>query len=88
MKQLFLYVGAVTGTILPFFNIPFILRMRKNQSSRDVSLIWVVGVWICILLMLPQQLVSSDISFKIFGIVNFFAFSAVVGTVFWYRRKS
>lgn len=73
--------------LLPMLNIPLILRMVRNKSSRDLSLIWTVGVWICIVLMLPQQLLTTDMAFKLFGIVNFFSFSAVVAAVFYYRVK-
>lgn len=86
-QNIIFYVGAVAGLILPFFNIPLILKICRNKSSRDISLIWVVGVWICIVGMLPQQIISPDLSFKLFGIVNFFLFSAVVVVVYWYRKK-
>lgn len=85
MRQFILYLGVAAGTIIPFFNIPLILKIRENKSSKDISLIWTVGVWICALAMLPQALLSVDLSYKIFGLTNFILFSGVVFFVFRYR---
>ena len=85
VKNFFFYLGVVAGTVIPFFNIPLILKIRQNKSSKDISLIWTVGVWICALAMLPQALLSSDLSYKLFGGINFILFSGVVFCVFRYR---
>ena len=78
-------LGVAASIILPLFNVPLILKIRKRGSSKDLSLTWALGVWICILLMMPSVLISHDIVFKVFGIMNFFLFSAVVGCVIKYR---
>ncbi|MDO8494329.1 MAG: hypothetical protein Q7S68_03225 [Deltaproteobacteria bacterium] len=86
MKNFFLYLGAAVGFILPFFNIPFILKIRKAKSAKNISLAWAYGVWVCIVLMLPQVLLTDDWSFKIFGLVNFLFFSVVAFHVWYYRK--
>ena len=78
MKNFSLYLGTIAAFILPFFNIPLILTIRRNKSSSNISLIWTFGVWICSFLMLPQIFVTEDMTFKIFGLVNFVLFSGVV----------
>ncbi len=78
--------GIVAAVVLPFFNIPLILRIRRRKSSQDVSLVWAWGVFVCILLMFPSALRSRDIVFKMFSIVNFLFFSAVVYYVAKYRK--
>jgi len=85
MRQFILYLGVVAGTIIPFFSIPLILKIRQNKSSKDISLVWTVGVWVCTLFMFPQALLSVDLSYKLFGVVNFILFSGVVFFVFRYR---
>jgi len=53
-------VGMTSGIIMPFFNIPLIIRIIRHPSSEDISLVWVVGAWICVMGMLPQSLQSPD----------------------------
>ncbi|MBI4125116.1 MAG: hypothetical protein HY466_04220 [Deltaproteobacteria bacterium] len=86
MKPFFLYLGVAAGFVLPFFNIPFIFKIRKNKSSKDISLVWAVGIFICVVLMLPQAWLSQDLSFKIFGIVNFILYSAAFYHIIYYRK--
>lgn len=79
-------LGIVAAVILPFFNIPLILRIRQRKSSQDVSLVWAWGVFTCILLMFPSAVLSRDIVFKLFSIINFLFFSTVVYYVAKYRK--
>jgi uncharacterized protein with PQ loop repeat len=81
-------IGAIAGFILPFFNIPLILRIVKRKSSDDISLVWVIGVWICILLMSPAALTSKDIAFRAFGVTNLIFFTAVVFATVRYHKNS
>ena len=85
--KILIWVGALAGFIMPFFNIPFILRIIKRKSADDVSLIWVFGVWICILLMSPAALVSQDIAFRLFGWTNLIFFTVVVIVTVKYHHK-
>ena len=85
--ELIYRIGAVAGFILPLFNIPLILHIIRRKSSDDISLTWVLGVWICILLMTPRALTSSDLAFKLFGITNIIFFSLVVFFTVKYRRS-
>ncbi|MCB9799132.1 MAG: hypothetical protein H6757_00055 [Candidatus Omnitrophica bacterium] len=78
-------IGFVAGVVLPFFNIPMIIRMVQRKSSDDFSLIWLLGVWICFVLMLPSALISEDFVFKAFGIMNITFFSCVVVIALKYR---
>lgn len=77
----------VAGVALPLFNIPLIIRLVRRKSSEDLSLSWAVGVWVCIVLMTPQALRSSDIAFRAYGIVNILFFSVVTFLVVKYRSK-
>ena len=87
MKNWVEWTGLVAGVALPLFNIPLIIRLIKRKSAEDFSLSWALGVWVCIVLMTPQALMSSDIAFKAYGIVNIFFFSVVVFFILKYRRK-
>lgn len=87
MDELIKMVGLVASVILPLWNIPLIVRIVKRKSSEDVSLYWACGVWICFLLMFPSGLISADIVWKTFNIMNFILFSGVVATVLIFRKK-
>lgn len=80
-------VALVAAVVLPFFNIPLILRVIQRKSSDDISLVWAYGVWACITLMAPSSFTSPDIVWRTFSIINFIFFTIVVAVVFKYRKK-
>ncbi len=71
-------ISAWAGALLPLFNIPLIMRIIRRKSADDISLVWLFGVWICILLMSPAALTSQDFAFRIFGLTNLVFFTGVV----------
>ena len=75
-------VGAV---MLPFWNIPLILRIQQRKSSKDISLGWALGVFICLVAMLPAGLRSTDPVFRVFSVINLAFFTAVTVQVLRYR---
>ena len=79
------FLGLVAALILPFWNIPLILKISERKSSKDFSLLWAFGVWTTLLVMLPSALVSNDFIFKVFNIANIVIFSAVVIQVLRHR---
>jgi Mn2+/Fe2+ NRAMP family transporter len=83
--KLISFVGLMASVILPFFNIPLIMKIRLKKSSKEFSLTWALGVWSCIAFMLPSVATSSDLVFRVFGFLNFVFFSAVVFYVLKYR---
>ena len=80
-------IGVLGSVGLPLWNIPLIINIHKRRSSADLSVSWLVGVWVCSLLMLPNGLTSHDLVLKIFSIVNITLFSGVVIVAFKYRKK-
>jgi hypothetical protein len=60
----------LSGIIMPLFNIPLILRIIRRRSSGDVSMVWLIGVWSCVIAMLPSSLQSPDPVLVVFGIIN------------------
>ena len=79
-------IALVASVILPLWYIPLILKIVRRKSSRDVSLGWAIGVWVCLALMAPSGFVSKDVVWKTFNIANLCFFSAVVVTVLIYRN--
>jgi len=79
-------VGLVAAVILPLWNIPLILKIVKRKSSRDISLSWALGVWVCILLMAPAGFLSADKVWRTFNIINLVLFTSVVVIVIRYRN--
>lgn len=75
------------GIILPLFNIPLILRIMQRKSADDISLVWLFGVWICILLMSPAAFTSEDTTFRAFGWANSIFFTGVVIVTVKYHRR-
>ena len=78
-------LGLIAAVVMPLWNIPLIIRIARRKSSKDLSLAWALGVWGCILLMLPSALASPDVIFKAFGIANTVLFTAVVVQIIRYR---
>jgi hypothetical protein len=78
-------IGMLSGLIMPVFNVPLIVRIVYRRSSGDISLIWVIGVWICVMAMLPASLQSSDPVLLLFGIANSLFFTAVFLTVLYFH---
>jgi hypothetical protein len=84
-------LGMISAIGMPLFDIPLIARIIRRKSAEDISLIWVFGIWACILGMLPSSLISADPILCAFGIVNTVLFTAVVVAVVAYHpifRKS
>ena len=79
-------IALIAAVILPLWDIPLIVRVIRRRSSRDISIPWAMGVWICFLLMAPEGLHSPDIVWRVFNIVNLILFTAVVAVVLWYRK--
>jgi len=80
-------VALVAAIVLPFWNIPLIVRIIKRKSSRDISIYWALGVWTCFALMAPKAFVSEELVWKVFNIVNFAFFSLVTIIVLAYRKS-
>jgi uncharacterized protein with PQ loop repeat len=80
-------IAFVSAIILPLWNIPLIVRVIKRRSSKDISLYWALGVWICLALMAPSAFFSEDRIWRVFSITNFIFFSLVVITVVFYRKE-
>ncbi|MCX5692707.1 MAG: hypothetical protein NTX47_03375 [Candidatus Omnitrophica bacterium] len=80
-------IALIASIILPLWNIPLIVRIIKRRSSKDLSLYWAIGVWVCFLAMFPLGVKSPDIVYRTFTYVNFFFFSIVAFcTVFFHNR--
>jgi len=79
-------IAFITAVILPFWNLPLIYRIIKRRSSKDISIYWVVGVWVCLSLMAPAGFTSKDIIWRVFSIINFISFSCVLIAVLAFRR--
>lgn len=85
MKTIIETLGVVASFIMPLFNISLILHILKRKSSDDISLVWLLGVWGCILLMTPAALTSPDKAFWVFGVMNIVFFTLVVIVSLYYR---
>ena len=79
-------LALVASVVMPLWNIPLIVKIVQRKSSHDLSLFWLWGVWICMLLMVPWALVTHELVLKVFSFVNFVLFSGVVVAVMKYRR--
>ena len=85
--KLLMQISAIAGAILPLFNIPLIIRIVKRKSADDISLVWVFGVWFCIILMSPAAFLSNDFAFRVFGYANIVFFTGVVFVTVKYHHK-
>ena len=78
-------LGMVSAVILPLFNIPLIVRIIRRRSSQDISLVWAIGVWVCIMGMLPASLSSTDRIMVVYSIINTTFFTATVAIVLYFH---
>jgi len=80
-------IALIASIMLPLWNIPLIVRIIKRRSSRDISLLWVIGAWSCFLAMFPAGIQSQDIVYRTFTYVNFFFFTLVmIFTVLFHKQ--
>ena len=79
-------IAFIAAIILPFFNIPLIIKIVRRGSSQDISLCWVLGVWVCILLMAPSGFRSEDVVWRTFNYFNVVLFTMVVIATLKYRK--
>lgn len=82
------FIGLIAAIVLPLWNIPLIMRIHQRRSSTDISVPWALGVFTCLLLMLPSALASPDLTFRVFAILNVILFGAVVVQVFRFRSRA
>lgn len=87
MMDILYKIGTWAGALLPIFNVPLIVRIFRRKSADDISLVWVFGVWGCILLMSPTALTSPDMAFRAFGLMNLIFFTGVVVVTVKYHHK-
>lgn len=90
MTPLLQQIAMIASIALPLCNIPLMYNIIRRKSSKDVSMAWALGVWTCLGLMTPSGLLSPDLVWKVFTIVNFGLFTCVLITILIYRveRKS
>jgi uncharacterized protein with PQ loop repeat len=80
-------IGLVAAIVMPLWNIPLIVKIVRRRSSADISKSWVMGIWICAILMAPSGFTSKDLVWRCFNIVNLVLFTGVVIAVWRYRSK-
>lgn len=79
-------ISLIAGILLPFWNIPLVIRVIKRKSSQDISLWWAFGVWICLTLMLPHGLLTEEVVLRGFTIANFTLFSIAYLIILYYHK--
>ena len=79
-------MGMIAAIFLPFFNIPLIVRIVKRKSSRDISLVWAVGIWVGIIMMAPSGIMSADPVWRTFNYTNIVFFTGVLVATLKYRK--
>ncbi len=79
-------LGLAAAITMPLFNIPLIVKIIKRKSSEDISMVWALGVWACIIVMFPSGVRSDDIVWKAFNYVNLTLFTGVVIASIKYRK--
>ena len=80
-------IALVASVVLPLWNIPLIIRIIKRRSSGDISVFWAVGVWVCLLAMLPSGLKADFLVWKVFTVSNVLLFSCVAITTLIFHKK-
>lgn len=85
--QMMEYVSTAAAAALPLFDIPLIVRIVRRKSSADISVSWIVGLWVCSVGMAPAAIISStDFVWKTFNIFNVILLTGVLWAVIYYRK--
>ena len=85
--QIMDYVSTIAAAALPLFDIPLIVRIVRRRSSEDISVSWIVGLWVCSVGMAPAAIISSeDLVWKTFNVVNVILLTGVLIAVIYYRK--
>ncbi|MBF0479291.1 MAG: hypothetical protein HQL26_07385 [Candidatus Omnitrophica bacterium] len=79
-------MGFVAAVAMPLFNIPLIIKMFQRKSSEDISLMWALGIWGCIILMAPAGFRSPDMVWRTYNYMNVIFFTFVVIATLKYRK--
>jgi uncharacterized protein with PQ loop repeat len=85
MVPFFKQLGMFSAIVMPLFNIPQIITVLRRKSAEGISLLWVTGIELCILGILPSSLLSPDPILRAYGIVNTVFFTATFATVLYYH---
>ncbi len=86
MENFFQTLGLIAAVILPLWNLPLIFRTIQRKSSKDLSLWWAGGVWVCLALMAPSGFYSLDVVWRTFSLLNFILFSVVFVVTLIYQK--
>lgn len=86
MQNFFQTLGLIAAIVLPLWNLPLIFRIIKRKSSKDLSLWWAWGVWVCLGLMVPSGFYSLDVVWRTFSLLNFILFSVVFVVTLIYQK--
>ena len=79
-------IGFWAGVVLPLWDIPLILHILKRKSSKDISVMWAVGLWGTSVMMAPSAFLAKDLLAMGFNAVNVIMLTAVVIVVIKYRK--
>ena len=80
-------IGFWAGIMLPLWDIPLIVKILRRQSSDDISLVWMWGIWLSSVFMAPAAFMVHNTIAIAFNIVNVTTLTAVLIVVLKYRRK-
>ena len=78
-------LATVAGSALPLFDISLIVYIMKRKSSKDISIIWAVGLWATSVAMAPAGIMSPHWASKAFNTVNVAMLTVLMGAVIKYR---
>lgn len=74
-------------TLISISAIPAILRMRKRQSSKDISLVWQSMIFIGVIIIFLYALSANSI-WAMGGVFNIVSLASIYITALYYRRKN
>jgi uncharacterized protein with PQ loop repeat len=81
-------IALWAGIVLPLWDIPLIMHIIRRQSSADISVIWMWGLWGSSVLMAPASWIErSNPAAVAFNIVNVTALTVLLIVVMKYRER-
>ena len=79
MDGLITLIGLTAGTLTTFANLPQLLKSWETRSTKDLSLEWIVILFVGVLLWLVYGILAQDLPVML---ANSFTLLLVVGLLY------
>ena len=85
--QMMHIIALGAAILLPLLNIPVIVSIVQNRSSKGFNLVWLLAAWVGFGLMAPSAFVSTERAWQVLSTLNFVLYSVLLVFAVIYRNE-